>query len=355
MKKRGRSCVKITIDPATLAELEDVYSAAECPKDRQKAHAVLLATEGLYSYERIGQIVRRARRTVVTWCQTFLDGGLGALLGHAPQPGRPSKMKNPEVTDELRAGLEEGRWVIAQQAREWLRETHGIDLSASATRYWLGKFNGAHKVPRPVHTKKDEAAAEAFKAHLYENLCGLDIPVGTRVRVWVADEARYGLHDRLRRCWSLRGVRLVKRMQLDYQWGYAYGAVDVLSGAGEFLVMPSVSLEFTHLFLRQVAARDPGAVHVVIWDNAGFHPRAGAASLPSNVRLLPLPAYSPELNPVEKLWEHLRDRIGNTVYGVIDAMDDAVCGVLKTLAHSPWVLRGLVGEDWLALQANALS
>jgi len=183
----------------------------------------------------------------------------------------------------------------------------------------------------------------------------LDVPPGARVRVWAADEARYGLHDRLRRCWSLRGRRTVKRMQMDYEWGYAFGAVDVISGESELLLLPSVSLGLSLMFLRQIAEREPDAHHVVIWDNAGCHQRPGDESLPANMRLLPLPAYSPELNPVERLWERVRDRVANKVHGTIAALDDAVAQVLKDIYHAPDAIRSLVGIGWLHLQANASS
>lgn len=355
MNKKGRPCIKIALDSDARKQLEHVYESAACAKDRQKAQVLLLATEGIYTYQQLGTIVRRSRITIINWFKAYFAGGLEELLGDAPRSGRPSEMKNEVITEAIVKGLEEGKWVTSGEAREWLREEHGIERSGSTVRYWLGKLGGAHKVPRPVHVKKDEALAAEFEAHLYEKLSALNIPHGSNVRVWAADEARYGLHDRLRRCWSLRGRRTVKRMQLDYEWGYAFGALDVISGESEFLLMPSVNLEFSLTFLRQIALRDPDAYHVVIWDNAGFHQRPGDPNLPANVLLLPLPAYSPELNPVERLWEIVRDGVGNKVHGTIEAMDDAVSLVLKEIYHTPSKIRGLVGTGWMHLQANATS
>jgi transposase len=345
--------LKVALDEATRETLERVYASPECAKDKEKAQVLLLATEGIYTYERLAQIGMRSRATVVNWVAAFGKGGLPELLGHAPGAGRPSEMGSPEVVGEIERGLERGRWVTAGQVREWLKREYGILRAESTVRYWLGKLGGAPKVPRPVHAKKDEAEAEAFKAHLFERLSALDIPAGSRVRVWAADEARYGLHDRLRRCWGRRGVRLVKRMQMDYEWGYLYGAMDVVAGESEFLIMPSVGLPLTRMFLAQLASRDPGAHHVVIWDNAGFHHRPGDPSLPPNIHLLPLPPYSPELNPAERLWDMVRDMTSNVVHGTIGAMDDAVAAAAKTFYDAPDRVRSLVGNGWLHVQANA--
>jgi DDE superfamily endonuclease len=113
---------------------------------------------------------------------------------------------------------------------------------------------------------------------------------------------RYGLQPVTRRVWSLRGLRPVCPVHPRYQWGYLYGALEVGGqGHAEFLCCPTVNLDYSGRFLEQVATHDPQATHVLLWDGAGFHPADGAAGLPDNVRLLALPSYSPELNPVEKL------------------------------------------------------
>ena len=68
-------------------------------------------------------------------------------------------MQAPVVQQELAAGLRAGRWRTGAQMAVWLQQTHGITLCKTQWYYWLGKCNGALKVPRPVHTRKDAAAA----------------------------------------------------------------------------------------------------------------------------------------------------------------------------------------------------
>ena len=90
-----------------------------------------------------------------------------------------------------------------------------------------------------------------------------------------------------------------------YAWEYVYGALEVLEGGAPFRFMPSVNLDFSRDFLRQLAASDPAAKHVVIQDQAGFPLRAGGPGLPDRIHLLPWPPYSPELNPIEGLWDQV--------------------------------------------------
>jgi hypothetical protein len=93
------------------------------------------------------------------------------------------------------------------------------------------------------------------------------------VRLWVADEHRYGLIPVVRKCWTLRGVRPTVPYRTKYEWGYLDWALEVDGrNAAEFLCLPEVSLEMSGLFLNHLAASDPAAEHVVIWDQAGFIP-----------------------------------------------------------------------------------
>ena len=117
----------------------------------------------------------------------------------------------------------------------------------------------------------------------------LTLPKDKPVKIWVADESRFGLHPQSRRCLALRGQWVVIPQQQRYEWDYVYGASEVLEGDAQFWFMPSVNLDFSRAFLQQIAASDPSGEHVVIWDQAGFHPRAGDAGLPEQIHLLPLP------------------------------------------------------------------
>ena len=186
------------------------------------------------------------------------------------------------------------------------------------------------------------------------HLAALELPTDRPVRLWVADEMRYGLLPVTRRVWSLRGVRPVCPVHPRYEWAYVYGAAEVGGQARvEFCYFPSVSLEWSQLFLEQLATREPEATHVVLWDGAGFHPQDGAAGLPDNVRLLPLPSYSPELNPIEGLWDQLKDYLCNKVFASLRALEDAMTDFLRPFWENAERVRDLIGNGWLLARAEA--
>jgi len=122
----------------------------------------------------------------------------------------------------------------------------------------------------------------------------------------------------------------------------------------QFLYAESVGLEWNTAFLQQIASHDLDAVHVVIYDGAGFHHRDGDPSLPSNVRIVNLPPYSPELNPVEKLWDIVRDGICNQVFSSIEQLRETVTDEVSRYWKDAKAVFKLIGNGWLLDQANAI-
>ena len=82
-------------------------------------------------------------------------------------------------------------------------------------------------------------------------------------------------------------------------------------------------------------------------DGAGWHQPGGALSVPDNISLLPLPSYSPELNPVENVWQFLRQNyLANRVYDTYEAIVDACCDAWNALAAAPDRIRSIASRHW---------
>ena len=142
--------------------------------------------------------------------------------------------------------------------------------------------------------------------------------------------------------------------QTKYQWGYLYSALEVDGqNAAEFACLPGVSLELSRLFLERLAARVPQAEPVVIWDRAGFHPQPELHDVPAHIHLLPLPPYSPELNPVEVIGDVIKDRIANTLWHTLEALEESLGEELRPIYESAERVRRLVSHPWLIHQLNA--
>ena len=117
--------------------------------------------------------------------------------------------------------------------------------------------------------------------------------------------------------------------------------------------MPRCNSEAMSMHLEEIAFHvAPGAHAVLLLDQAGWH---GSAELlvPPNITLMPLPPRCPELNPVERLWDILKDELCNRVYDGICALEDAACQALQPFIREAHRVRSLVGDGWLHAQANA--
>lgn len=184
----------------------------------------------------------------------------------------------------------------------------------------------------------------------------LDIPAGQTVRVWAMDEHRYGLISHQRQCWGMRRVRPHAPYRTRYEWGYLASALEIDGRDDAFFVFfPCVSKETSRTFLQALADTDPGSIHVVIQDQAGFHLKANEPEVPSNVRLLHLPPYSPELNPVERVGDLIKDATANRVFESLQAIENAIEVEIRPLWSDPLRVRSLVGEGWIRSQTNASS
>ena len=321
----------------------------------QRLLAMRLAAQGEFTAQQIADHVGISRRQFFNWVDRLKTDGVEGLLHHRPRSGRPARL-SASVREQLVEGLRAGRWKRAWEIQQWLRTEHAVSLELSSVYYWLGKLGGVRKVPRRTHAQKDAAQGKEFQETLADRLVTLNVAGDRKVRLWVADEHRYGLIPVVRHCWGLRGERVVVPYQTRYEWGYLYSALEVDGEqAAQFLFLPSVSLELSRLFLEHLAASDPEAEHVVIWDNAGFHPRPEDPDLPERIHLLPLPPYRPELNPVEAIGDVVKDRIANRLWEDLDAMEEAMSEELRPLLEDPRRVKRLVAHPWLALQANAIA
>ena len=172
------------------------------------------------------------------------------------------------------------------------------------------------------------------------------------VRLWVLEEHRDGLWPVIRRVWGRRGVRVHAPCATKYQWGYLHEALEV-DGAHhpELLFTPAIDRDIPAGFLPQIAASDPQALHVVIQDRAGFHLPSNDPRLPKNLRLPPLPPYSPELNPVERFGGLLKARAVNRLYPSLRRLEDHLFAASREWTQ-PAKVAGLI-HRWLAEQVNS--
>jgi len=148
--------------------------------------------------------------------------------------------------------------------------------------------------------------------------------------------------------WWTRGQRPPGLCDKRFASAYLFAAVEPATGAEVALVLPTVSTAAMSRFLAELSARIAPDAHVVlVLDQAGWH-GARALVVPPNLTLVPLPPYSPELNPVERLWLYLRERyLSHRLLEDYDAVVDACCHAWTALTQEPERIQSLTSYPWL--------
>jgi DDE superfamily endonuclease len=130
---------------------------------------------------------------------------------------------------------------------------------------------------------------------------------GKLIEIWFADEARVGQKNTITRRWAKRGTRPSAPKDQRTASAYIFGAICPAAGKGAGLVLPRCTTEGMNLHLKEIAqAVAPGAHALVLVDRAGWH-QSRRLVIPDNITLVPLPAKAPELNPVENVWQFMRE------------------------------------------------
>lgn len=169
------------------------------------------------------------------------------------------------------------------------------------------------------------------------------------------DEARFGRMVRIRRCWAPAPQRPLVDNGYEREFTYVYGAVSPQEGQLDWMLCRKMNTEQMGHFLAQVSAAHPDEFIIMVVDGASSHV-AKALIVPENIRLHRLPAYSPQLNPQEHLWDELREKeFPNRVFadmaGVLHQLEQG----LPRLAADADRIRSITAWPWIVsinLKAN---
>ena len=149
------------------------------------------------------------------------------------------------------------------------------------------------------------------------------------------------------RRWYVKGQRPPGTADQRFSFAYIFAASEVTTDNAFALILPQVHTGAMQVFLDGFAKTIPGTDHVALFlDRAGWH-GAAALRVPDCITLVPLPAYSPELNPVERIWAYLKERyLSHRLLDDYDAILDAAscawnkltaeAGRLTSLTWLPW-------------------
>ena len=164
------------------------------------------------------------------------------------------------------------------------------------------------------------------------------------VRYWCTDESRWGLKSLTGRVITLRGIKPVTLLQWPRDAFWLYGAVEPLTGQSFFYRFSHVDAVCFELFLQEFGAAFPHTMNLVQMDQAGAHVTA-QIRWPDNVLPILQPSHSPELNPVERLWQDLRKHFKGLNFKTIAQLEEALFTRINELSRQ--TVQSLTGYSYI--------
>ena len=164
------------------------------------------------------------------------------------------------------------------------------------------------------------------------------------------DEAGFGRINKPKYCWCRKGVRPSVPCHHIREYRYVYGAVEPINGEGCFLIMPYCNTDCMNVFLNHLSCSYPDDIIILVCDGASWH-KANALVIPENIKMIFIPPYTPEMNPIEQIWKEIRKRgFRNEVFQTLSKVVDRLCDTIRSIsAHT---ITSITARDWIIKAFN---
>jgi transposase len=173
------------------------------------------------------------------------------------------------------------------------------------------------------------------------------------IRLMFQDEARFGRMSDPRTCWAPIPYRPVVNLALVREFRYEYAAVSPWDGCLDYMTAESMNTENMSRFLDRISKAHKNDFIIMVLDGASSH-KSKELKIPENISLMPLPPYSPELNPTEQIWNMLRrNYFANRVFESLDAATKQAEYGLSKMRKNKTATKQLTNWPWISAIMNA--
>ena len=300
--------MKIILTPQQKQRLEEKHDSTRDGRVRDRIKAVLLAYEG-WSQVMISQALRIHESTVARHLSDYV---LSEKL--KPENGGSQSKLSSTQTMYLIKHLTENTYSHTHQIVAYVKETFALDYTVSGMNKWLHHNGFSYKQPKGVPHKFDEAKQQAF-IDAYE---ALKASCGENESIVFIDAVHPTLSTKISHGWIRTGQDKMIETTGNRSRLNIIGALN-LSNIGTTIVhdYESINSESIVDFFYKLRESYPltHKLHIIL-DGAGYHRSdlVKEAALVLNIDLHYLPPYSPNLNPIERLWKVMNEKSRNNVY-----------------------------------------
>jgi transposase len=338
----------------SVQQFKTYLNKAQDKSEYRRIQAVFLRIIKKKPAKDVEQIINVCVGTIYQWSYRYNKFGIDGLL-NKPKGGNrlPLMAKEDEKKffQELKDDGAKGVIITANAIKSKLETKIKTEISHMSP-YNLLKRNDWRKVaPRPRNPRTKPEDREAFKNNFHklvtEVIRTFD-PNDTRPLIIIfQDEARFGRINALRRCWAPTGIRPHVDFQVIRQFTYVYATVCPHTGQTFSLILPDADSEMMNLFLSELMLHYKGYRVIMVADQASWH-RSASLKKYDNLRFIFLPPASPELNPAEHLWEHVREKyFANRAFDSLEDVEKGLEGAFHDVYLDIDTIRSLVSFSWV--------
>ena len=150
---------------------------------------------------------------------------------------------------------------------------------------------------------------------------------------------------------TLSGIKPITKVSYTYENFYLYGAVEPITGQSFFLEMPYLNGCCFQIFLDEFSKIYASSLNVLVLDNGRFH-QCKSLQIPDNIVFVFLPPYSPELNPIERLWQDIKAKLFDNVFTSIEEMQNKLSNILRKYTETK--IASITNTEYLTKVANGI-
>ena len=286
-----------------------------------------------------------SERCLQLWIKRFNESGIDGIT-YRPKSGRPRVMPPSEVSEKILPVINDpksaGRhhWT-AVGLYGWLREQQGLEISYRTLVRYLHEHQYARRIPRPVPEPPDKERWKQQREEFIPQI--LTLLEDPNVEVFFGDEAGFEGDPRPRQRWVKRGSRPTQGYYGGHVRQNVIGAVSPASGQLVSLIVPHCDTEVFQAFLDTMAREVPkqrGKRLCLVLDNASWHKTKRLEW--HHIESVFLPPYSPDFNPIERLWQYLK---GHGMAGFLsnqgEELSDKLCDSIRDLLDDPILIKSV--------------
>jgi transposase len=342
----------LQLAPHQRKEIGERRRHAEDRRIFQRLSALLWIDAGRTRQE-VAELLGITARQVGQWLRIFRNKGLNELctLHYRGGPGR----LQPAQVERLKQEIAKGVFHNAEQVRTWIGDTFGVTYSPTGVKELLRRIGASyHKVSGffwKADVPKQKQFVRKYRRHKRE--------AGPKTRRYFVDACHpvWGV-DLLYSCWLLVGQRFYVgvgngRKRLNILGAYSPDDHDYVDLR---LTKENITGEQFVKLLERLRAKHPDTEKFILYlDNARYYSKPVVQewlAAHREFRLVFLPAYSPNLNLIERLWKFLRKAALNRWHKTFEAMQDAVAEVLDHLSAYRDELATLMTERFAIVEVD---